>query len=346
MKVARVHGAGDLRLHDEPVPQPGPDEALVRVTAVGVCGSDVHWWKEGHIGGDWIVSPLVLGHECAGVIESGRRKGERVAIDPACPCGQCEFCLEGNPNLCSALRFAGHAPHDGALREYIAWPERCLVPLPDSMSAIEGVMLEPLGVALYSVDRGSVKPGMSVGVFGCGTIGLSVIQVARAAGATRIFATDLPGMPHRIQAARSFGAEVIEVDNGHEVEGILKATGGRGVDVAFEAAGDPEAVEAAVAAVKPGGHAILIGIAREDRTAFTASTARRKDLTIRVIHRMKHTYPRAIQLVQSGHVDVRALATHHFPLAEVTRAYATAEKREGIKIIVDCQYKNATDFTD
>jgi L-iditol 2-dehydrogenase len=308
----------------------------VRVTAVGVCGSDVHWWKEGGIGGDRIVTPLVLGHECAGVVESGKRRGERVAIDPAFSCGRCEFCQEGNPNLCSALRFAGHAPHDGSLRQYIAWPEHCLVPLPDSMSDVEGAMLEPLGVALYSVDLGNVKSGMSVGVFGCGTIGLSMIQVARAAGATQIFASDLPGVPHRIKAARSFGATVFEANNGQEADEMLKATEGRGVDVAFEAAGDPEAVEAVIAAVKPGGKAILIGIAHEDRTTFTASTARRKDLTIRVVHRMKHTYPRAIQLVKSGRVDVSSLVTHHFPLKEVTRAFVLAEKREGIKIVVDC----------
>jgi L-iditol 2-dehydrogenase len=336
MQVARVHGAKDLRLHDEPMPTPGLGEALVRVTEVGVCGSDVHWLREGGIGGDRIVAPLILGHECAGVIEGGPRNGQRVAIDPAIPCARCEFCQEGNPNLCTALRFMGHAPHDGALRQYVAWPEHCLVPLPDSMSGLEGVMLEPLGVALYSVDCGKVDPGMSIAVFGCGTIGLSVIQVAQAAGASNIFATDLPSVPHRIKAARSFGAIVLETSEGKEVEEIRKATGGRGVDVVFEAAGDPEAVEAAVAAVKPGGRVILIGIATEDRTAFSASTARGKDLTIRVIHRMKHTYPRSIQLVKSGRVDVRSLVTHRFPLAEVARAYACAEKREGIKVVVDC----------
>jgi L-iditol 2-dehydrogenase len=336
MQAARVHGMGDLRLRDESIPAPGPGEALVRVTAVGICGSDVHWWKEGHIGGDWIVKPLILGHECAGIIESGSRKGMRVAIDPAIPCARCEFCQEGNPNLCLALRFAGHAPDDGALRQYIAWPEHCLIPLPDSMSEIEGVMLEPLGVALYSVDCGRVQPGMSVGVFGCGAIGLSVIQVARAAGATRIFAADLPEVPHRLAAAHSYGATVYATNNGEEAEKMVKATGGRGVDVAFEAAGDPEAVEAAVAAVKPGGQVILIGIAREDRTSFTASKARCKDLNIKIIHRMKHTYPRAVQLVQSGRVDVRSLVTHRFPLAEIARGYASAEKREGIKVIIDC----------
>jgi L-iditol 2-dehydrogenase len=335
VQVARIHGPGDLRLHDEPMAAPRPGEALVRVTAVGVCGSDVHWWQEGRIGGDRIETPLILGHECAGVIESGPRRGERVAIDPAIPCGRCECCEEGNPNLCSALRFAGHAPQDGALRRFIAWPETSLIPLPDALSETEGAMLEPLGVALYAVDLGQVGPGMSVGVFGCGPIGLSVIQIARAAGATRIVATELPGLPHRLEAARASGATAFETNAGREVEEVLRATGGRGVDVAFEAAGDPEAVEAAVAAVKPGGRAILIGIPTEDRLAFTASTARRKDLLVRVVHRMKHTYPRAIRLVESGRVDVRSLVTHHFPLAEVEQAFSVARKREGIKVVVD-----------
>jgi len=336
MKAARIHGSGDMRLHEEPLPVPGEDEVLVRVTAVGICGSDIHWLREGSIGSDRIVQPLILGHECAGVIESGPRKGERVAIDPACPCGRCEFCLEGNPNLCSDLRFAGHAPHDGALRQYMAWPERSVVSLPDSMTDIEGVMLEPLGVALYSVDRGNVNPGMSVGVFGCGTIGLCVIQVALAAGAGSIFAAELPDMRFRCETARTAGATVFESDGGREAAKILEATGGRGVDVAFEAAGDPEAVEAAINAVKPGGVVCLIGIPSNDKTSFPASTARRKDLTIRVIHRMKHTYPRSIQLVQNGQVDVRSMVTSRFPLSEVSRAYALAEKREGIKIIIDC----------
>jgi len=336
MQVARIHGAGDLRLHDEPVPTPGPGEVLVRVTAVGICGSDVHWWQEGGIGGDRIATPLILGHECAGVIESGPRSGQRVAIDPAQTCGRCEYCEAGNVNLCSALRFAGHAPQDGAMCSYVAWPAHCLVPLPDSLADVEGAMLEPLGVGLYSVDLGEVKPGMSVGVFGCGTIGLSVIQVARAAGATRVFATDLPGLPHRLEAARGFGATPFAVDGGREVDAIVEASGGRGVDVAFDASGEPEAVEAAVAAVKPGGRALLIGIPCEDRTTFTASTARRKDLAIRVVHRMKHTYARTIALVQGGRVNVRSQVTHHFPLAEVSEAFAVAQRRAGIKVVLDC----------
>ncbi len=336
MRVARIHGAGDLRLHEEEEPAPLPGEALVRVTTVGICGSDVHWFREGHIGADALERPLVLGHECAGIVESGPHRGERVAIDPAIPCGRCEFCEQGKPNLCARLRFAGHAPHDGALRAYVAWPETSLVRLPDTLSDIEGALLEPLGVALYAVDRGGVGPGTSVAVFGCGAIGLAVLQVARAAGALRRFATELPACPHRLVAAERGGATAFPAALGREVEEILRATHGRGVDVAFEAAGEPGAVEAAVRTVKPGGRVVLIGIPSDDRIAFPASVARRKDLGIRVVHRMRHTYARAIRLVESGLVEVSSLVTHRVPLAEVARAFAVAERREGIKVMVDC----------
>jgi len=334
MRVLRLHGAGDLRLHTEPDPVPGPGEALLRVTAVGLCGSDLHWFVEAGIGDAQLARPLVLGHEFAGVIENGERRGERVAVDPAVPCGACQFCLEGNPNLCAALRFAGYETEDGALREYVAWPTRCLYSLPDSLTDADGVMLEPLGVAIHAVDLGHLKTGMTVGVFGCGPIGLLVLQVARAAGATRLIATDK--LPHRLEAARSFGATaVFQATDGQESAEVLAATNGRGVDVSFEVAGENEAVETAIAAAKPGGRVILVGIPAEDRTAFTASLARRKGLTIKLSRRMKRVYPRAIRLVESGMVDVRSLVSHRFPLEEFDRAFSIAHRREGFKVIVE-----------
>ena len=334
MRVLRLHGAGDLRLHAEPEPTPGPGESLLRVTAVGVCGSDLHWLEEEGIGDARLAKPLVLGHEFAGVIASGERRGKRVAVDPSVPCGTCEFCLEGNPNLCSDLRFAGHGSEDGALREYMAWPTRCLHSLADSLTDADGVMLEPLGVAIHAVDLGHVKPGMTVGVFGCGPIGLLVLQVARAAGATRLIATDK--LPHRLEAARSFGAvEVFQAADGRESVEILAATGGKGVDVAFEATEENGGVEAAITAARPGGTVVLIGIPSDDRTAFTASVARRKGLTIKLTRRMKHVYPRAIRLVEGGMVDVRSLVTHRFPLTEYHRAFSVAQRREGLKVVIE-----------
>jgi L-iditol 2-dehydrogenase len=331
MKVARLYAAHDLRLAEEPVPQPGPGEVLLRVSAVGLCGSDVHWWSTGGIGDARLERPLVLGHEFAGVIESGAQRGQRVAVDPAVPCGECEFCREGSPNLCTALRFAGHGREDGALRQYIAWPARCLYPLPDTLGDEDGAVLEPLGVAIYAVDLGHLQPGMTVGVYGCGPIGLLLLQVVRVAGATGLIATDR--LAHRLEAARSLGALALPAD-GQESAAILDATRGRGVDVAFEVAGENQAVETAVTTVRPGGRVVLVGIPDDDRTSFTASTARRKGLTIQLVRRMKHTYPRAIRLVESGHVDLRPLVTHRFSLDAAAQAFSCAQQRVGIKVIV------------
>ncbi len=334
MKVLRLHGVQDLRLHDEPVPEPGPGESLLRVNAVGVCGSDLHWFSETGIGDAKLTKPLVLGHEFAAVIESGERRGERVAVDPAISCGVCEFCQEGNPNLCDNLLFAGHGTFDGASREYIAWPTRFLYPVPDSLTDADGVMLEPLGVAIHAVDLGHLKPGMTVGVFGCGPIGLLILQVPRAAGATRIIATDK--LTHRLEAAQNLGAAaVFQAADGQENAEIWSATNQRGVDVGFEAAGENEAVETAMAVTRKGGRVVLSGIPADDWTAFTASTARRKGLTIKLVRRMKHTYPRAIRLVERGLVDVRSLVTHRFPLEESREAYSVAQRREGLKVIIE-----------
>ncbi|MCG6922791.1 MAG: zinc-binding dehydrogenase [Acidobacteria bacterium] len=331
MKVARLHGAGDLRLHDEPRPTPGPGETLLRVEAVGLCGSDLHWFEEGSIGGVPLTRPLAPGHELAGTTEDGRR----VAVDPAVPCATCPLCLEGHPNLCADVRFAGHGEDDGALREWMTWPERCLFALPESLSAAEGAMLEPLGVALHAVDLAHLRPGMTVGVFGCGPIGLLAVQAARLGGASRVLATDLPGRSHRLEAARGLGAETVAADEGREARKILQLTGGRGLDAAVEAAGDNAAVEAAVAAARPGARVVLAGIPVEDRISFPASIARRKGLTLVLSRRMKHTYPRAIDLATRGLVDLRNLVTHRFPLDESEAAFSTAVAREGLKVIVE-----------
>ena len=333
MKVLRLHGVGDMRLHDEPIPQPEQGEELVRVTAVGVCGSDLHWLAEAGIGDARLEKPLALGHEFAGVIASGSRRGLRVAVDPTINCGVCEFCSQGNPNFCSRIRFAGHGLEDGAMREYIAWPEKCFFPLPDEISDIEGAMLEPLGVAIHAVDLGHLKPGMTVGVFGCGPIGLLTLQVALLTGPAAVYATE--PLPHRLQAARACGAtEAFQSDKGRESKVILELTNGRGLDVAFESSQENGAVEAAIAAVKPGGRVVLIGIPDNDRTSFTASVARRKGLTLALVRRMKHTYPRAIGMVQSGQVDVGSLVTGIYPLEDYQQALGAAIDRAGVKIVV------------
>ena len=200
MKSVRLHGTGDLRIHEEPNPIPSAGEKLIHVKAVGVCGSDLHWFSEGQIGDAKLEHPLVLGHEFAGITQDGLR----VAIDPAVSCGHCELCRHGHPNLCENAIFAGHYKTDGALREWMAWNEKALFQIPDAITDAEGAMLEPLGVAIHAVDLGHLKAGMSVGVFGCGPIGLLIIQMAKLAGAARIITTDK--LAHRVEAAKRYGA--------------------------------------------------------------------------------------------------------------------------------------------
>jgi L-iditol 2-dehydrogenase len=320
-----------VQLHEEPIPAAEPGEKLIRVKAVGICGSDLHWFSKGAIGDAALEHPLVLGHEFAGELDDGRR----VAVDPAIPCRKCELCLKGDPNLCPDIRFAGHGGVDGALREVMAWDEHCLFPLPDSLSYADGAMLEPLGVAIHAVDLGHLKTGMTVGVFGCGPIGLLILQLAKRSGAAKVIATDI--LPHRVDAARELGADhALLAEDSPKASPILAAVRERGVDVAFEAAGEQGAVDDAFTAVVPGGKVILAGIPEDDRTSFSASVARRKGLTIKLVRRMKHTYPRAIDLVSRGLVDVRSLVTHRFPLEQAAEAFRTAARREGLKVVVEC----------
>ncbi len=331
MRAARLHGPRDVRIHEEDRPMPGDGEALVRVEAVGLCGSDLHWFEEGGIGSNRISRPIVPGHEMAGRTEDGRL----VAIEPAIPCARCAPCLEGHPNLCPTIRFSGQGADDGSMREWMAWPEHCLFPLPDGLTATDGAMLEPLGVAIHTVDLAHVRPGTTVGVFGSGPIGLFCLQVAKAAGAARLVATDLASREHRLAAACALGAEAFPAEDGREAKAILRSVGGHGLDVAIEAAGEQAAVDAAVEAVRPGGRVVLAGIPSDERTSFKVSSARRKGLTIVLVRRMKHTYPRAIALAVAGRVDLRSVVTHRFPLAEAATAFDFAARREGLKVVVE-----------
>jgi L-iditol 2-dehydrogenase len=334
MKAIRFFDVHDLRLEELPKPKPETGKTLLKTASVGICGSDVHYYQEGGTGSLQIDHPLILGHEFSASVVNGPQAGQLVAVDPALPCGHCEFCLEGNPNFCENLAFAGSEDTNGGLREYLNWPQRALYPLPENFTPQEGAMLEPLGVAIHSLRLGKVFPGMAIGVFGTGPIGLLTIQMARLAGAGRIFATD--HLSSRLEYARESGATDVLLADGSEAGQILKATGGRGLDVTFEAAGDDgAAVETAVESSKRGSTVVLIGIPSEDTTSFTASAARRRGLTIKLVRRMKHTYPTAIRLVAQGAVDLKSLITHEYPLAQFDQAFQTAARREGIKVFIN-----------
>jgi len=328
VRAARLHAVGDLRVAEEPEPAAeGPDVSLVRVTAVGICGSDLHWWDEGAIGDARISHPLVLGHEGAGVIADGPRRGERVAIDPAIPCETCRACRDGYRNLCYRIRFSGHGGTDGMFREVMTWPSHLLHPLPDGVSDAGGALLEPLGVAIHSVDLGHLPFAGTASVIGCGPIGLLLIQLLTVAGARSVLAVE--PMAHRREAAERAGADMV-VDPAADVAEA-------GVDVAFEAAGNDEGVALAMASVRPGGRVVLAGIPGDDAIRFGASLARRKGLTIAMVRRMNEVYPRAISLAERKLVDLDSVVTSRSGLGEIREAFGDAARRTGLKAVIEPQ---------
>lgn len=328
MRVSRLYGIRDLRLEFLPQPIPNSGQVLLKVAAVGICGSDVHYYLEGGIGDQIVSEPLVLGHEFSAWLTElgdgveGLTPGQLVAVEPAIPCGICEPCQHGHPNLCPDIRFRGSPGVDGACAEYIAMPAENCFPLPAGFSAEEGVLLETLGVAIHSVDLAHLKPGQTVAVLGAGPIGLLTAAVARAAGASEIYMTE--PLAYRRQFALDYIADVaLDPNETDIVAAILRLTNGRGVDVAFEAAGAPETPAQAAEVTRPGGKVIVSGIPSNDTIAMKAGTIRRKGLTIKLVRRMKHTYPRAIRLLQSGAVDVKPLITHTVPLECIAEAFET-----------------------
>lgn len=350
MLCAVMHGVGDVRMERRPVPKPAPNEVLVRVRGVGICGSDVHYFAHGHIGDFVVKEPLILGHESAGVVEAvgGEAKefapGDRVTIEPGYTCGECFHCKTGHYNLCPHVVFMATPPVDGAFCEYVAWPEDFVFGLPDGMSFEEGAMMEPLSVGLWAVKRGEVEPGDSVAIFGCGPIGLLTLQAARAAGATTLIAVDI--QERRLQHARRLGAtHVVNDHHGNAVDYMREVASGLrgfgpdygGVDVAFETAGAVAATRNALAVVRPGGVAVLVGLPPESMVEIDLVAASSKEIDIRGQFRYANRYPPAIALTSEGRIDVASLVTHHFPLEEVAEALRFSEehKAESLKVMVD-----------
>ena len=267
----------------------------------------------------------MLGHEFAGVVASGSREGQRVAVDPAVPCGACEPCAAGLEHLCPAVRFAGHSPTDGALRTLLPWPERLVHPVPETLTDVEAALAEPLGVALHAFDLGHVRPGVGVGVFGCGPLGLLLVQLLQMAGASPIVATDV--LAHRVAAAEGLGAT-------HAVlAGELALD--KGLEVAFEVAGDDGAVDEAVASLQPGGRLVLVGIPDDDRSSC-ASPARRKGLTLLLTRRMRAAdLPRALRLAAERRIDLARLVSGRYALDEWSDAFAALRERRGLKVVIE-----------
>lgn len=324
MTVARLHGPGDLRLHDEPRPIPAAGEVLLRVTSVGLCGSDRHWFQDGGVGGTTLAEPLVLGHEFAGVIASGPETGLRVVAEPAVPCGTCRTCRGGSMELCPTAGFAGYGGTDGALRTYTTWPATLLQRLPDTIPDDEASLLEPLGIALHAIHLAALTPGARVAVVGAGPIGQLVIRALVAGGVDDV--TVVEPLPHRLAAALAAGARPVRPGEPADADDV---------DVAIECAGEDAAVDMAISLARPGGRVVLVGIPGDDRTTFTASVARRKGLTLQLCRRMRPAdLGRAVELVSAGTIDLQGLVSHVVSLDDVASAFDLLMHRAGHKIVV------------
>jgi len=318
-----------------------PGETLLDVAAVGLCGSDLHYYKDGGIGSAQIKAPFVPGHEFGGwltedVEELGLRRGALVAVDPNKACGHCAYCHSGHPNLCPNVEFIGAPPFDGAMTKRIWVPRSQIVALPEHFSPLDAVMLEPLGVAIHAVDLAKPRLLERVALLGCGPIGLLILQVLKAAGAGEVFAVD--PLEHRRAMAQRLGADRA----GASLADIQDWTDGEGAPLAIEATNSPLGFRDAVLAARIGGRVVLVGIPDGDTYTLPAADARRRGLKIKFSRRMGEVYPRAIQLVQAGKVDVAALVTHRVDLeggAEAFRAHA-ADKPGVIKTLI---YPNGVD---
>ncbi len=343
MKAARLHGRRDIRVDDLPDPgPPGPGEVLLAVRAVGLCGSDIHYYSHGRIGEAAITTPLVMGHEPAGEVlavgdnVANLRRGMLVAIDPAVPCGWCEWCASGHPNLCPHVQFFGSPPVDGALRERLLHPADCCFPLPEDLTAVDGALCETLGVGLHAVNLSHLQPGWSVAIVGCGPVGLMCLQVARCAGANPIIALDL--VPERLAVAQALGADLtINVQSEPPLATVTDFTARRGVDAAFDCATSADTPGWCCELARIGGRVVLCGIPPHDKFTLSHAVARRKGLTVKFARRMKHAYPRAIQLAERGMVQLDVLATHTFAIDEVPAAFDLVERRADgvIKAVIE-----------
>jgi L-iditol 2-dehydrogenase len=309
-----IHGAGDARVAPFNLVEGKPGEVLLDVAAVGLCGSDLHYYKDGGIGSALIRAPFVPGHEFGGYLSEdldglGLARGSLVAVDPNKACGHCEWCREGYANLCPNVEFIGAPPFNGAMTTKIWVPQSQIIPLPAGFDPLQAVMLEPLGVAIHAVDLAKPRLLERVAVIGCGPIGLLLIEVLKVAGAGEIVAAD--PLPHRRALAEKLGAAKV----GSTVAEIVEWSAG-GCTLVLEATNSPNGFRDAVTATRIGGRIVLVGIPDGDIYNLNAADARRRGLKIKFARRMGEVYPRAIALVAAGRVDVASIVSHRVSLSE------------------------------
>jgi len=345
MKIAVLTAPGRFDIREAPVPTPGTGEALVRVGAVGVCGSDLHMFKEGSIGGITIEDAggrFVPGHECSGVVEElgeGTDRallGRRVFVEPAVNCGRCRWCLDGKPNVCPHHTFLGLPPRAGCLAEYLVHPVRLCEPVPEEIDDDSAVLLEPLAIAVHSLERVGFRGGCGAVVLGAGPIGLTHVMLLARSGAGPLIVTD--PLDYRLQVAVELGAtHTLNPRRDDVPAAVADLTGGDGAEFVFECAGQDETFHQMVEVAAPAGRIGVVGIPAEDRLAFRHSLARRKGVDVLMVRRANRTFARALKWALRDQLPLKRLANLHWPLDCTQQAYETAAAYRGgvLKAIVN-----------
>jgi len=337
MRAAFLTGIREMEIRDAPDPQiAAPNDVLVRIEAVGVCGSDVHYYTTGRIGSQKVQYPWTVGHECAGVVVevgdsvSDLAAGQRVAIDPLSSCGRCDQCLAGRSHTCRNQAFLacpGQLP--GALAEYIVMPAECCFPVPETINDDEVTIVEPLSIGLYATKLAPENPPKRAAILGVGPIGLSVLLCLKAAGAEEIFVTDL--LPQRLETAAAMGADWTGRHGTQDVVSEMLDLAELGMDCVFECAGEQETLDQCVELLRPGGTMLTVGIPEIERVSFNPDLMRRKEIRLQNVRRQNGCVQGAIDLISSGRTDVMPMVTHHFDLSESRDAFEmVADYRDGV----------------
>jgi L-iditol 2-dehydrogenase len=341
MKVAVMLGIGKMGFEERDVPQIKPDEVLVRLEYVGICGSDIHYYETGRIG-DYIVEPpFVLGHEPGGtVVEVGSavsnlKPGDRVALEPGKTCGRCEFCREGKYNLCPDVVFFATPPVDGVFAEYVAHPADLCFKLPDNVSTLEGALIEPLAVGFHAANQGGAHAGQTAVVFGAGCIGLVSMMALLAEGVSRVYVVDV--MQKRLDKALELGATGVinsaECDLASEID---RLTEGRGTDIVIETAGMEITTRQAIEIARKGSTIVLVGYSKSGEMTLPMSLFIDKELTFKSVFRYRHIYPMAIDAVAAGRVNLKGIVSNIFELDDIQRAMdlSVSDKANIVKSVV------------
>lgn len=338
MRKVVLTGIRQMELTDAPSPEIIDDnDVKIRVTTVGVCGSDIHYYSEGKIGTQVVKYPFPVGHECSGIIEEvgagvkNVKVGDLVVVDPAIHCGQCDQCLAGRPHTCRNGKFLGCPGQlDGCLADYMVMPDFTCFPVSGKLSPVQAALIEPLSIGVYSVNLAQIENNnIAVGVFGAGPIGLSILLKLRSNGVNDIGIVD--PLSYRLDMAGDLGANyVINPERENVIETVQKHESLL-LDVVFEASGEQEALNNAIKVLKPGGKLVLVGIPPNGQYWFDMDMIRRKEITLINVRRQNQCVEEAIELVVSGKIQVERMVTHHFSLNETHAAFDMVESyKDGV----------------